>query len=428
MKILAVTKYPPIQGGVSASAYWLCNTLVQLGHQVSVVTNADEIEGNFRLNINIHDVERLKIDGVHVFNTRTIQQDSYIPWANPYMSKLLGQCLELINVDRPDIIYGSYFEPYGLVAAIAGKINNIPVFIRHAGSDLGRLSYHPQLRESYRWMLKNTILVSPFTTEFAGAFGDISLNRVYMPRSRLPAIFNADAVILDFQKEMETADKWYRSALDDPQLNSWANEHRFREIDDNVVKIGVYGKVADAKGSFDLLHACQQLAEEGVNFNLFCMVSGSRLKLEQFYQFVRSSPFLSQRTWLLPPIAPWRVPNFLASCDIIAFLERGFSVSFHTPMIPREVLAVGPCLICSGEIARKRDYERSWVHRENIFVVDDPRDARYLVGALREVIANPDLRDRIAAQGRYLSKFWERSLPSYRESAEKLISEIETMF
>jgi len=49
MRICAVIKYPPIQGGVSAHGYWLVRSLAMRGHQVFVVTNADEVEPDHRL-------------------------------------------------------------------------------------------------------------------------------------------------------------------------------------------------------------------------------------------------------------------------------------------------------------------------------------------------------------------------------------------
>ena len=49
MRICAIVKYPPIQGGVSAQSYWLCRGLAEAGHDVHVVTNADEVEGDYRL-------------------------------------------------------------------------------------------------------------------------------------------------------------------------------------------------------------------------------------------------------------------------------------------------------------------------------------------------------------------------------------------
>jgi hypothetical protein len=44
MRICFIGKYPPIQGGVSAQTYWAVRGLAERGHEVCVVTNADEVE------------------------------------------------------------------------------------------------------------------------------------------------------------------------------------------------------------------------------------------------------------------------------------------------------------------------------------------------------------------------------------------------
>ena len=49
MRVCAIVKYPPIQGGVSAQSYWLCRALAEAGHEVHVVTNAEEVEQDYRL-------------------------------------------------------------------------------------------------------------------------------------------------------------------------------------------------------------------------------------------------------------------------------------------------------------------------------------------------------------------------------------------
>ena len=51
MKILFITKYPPIQGGVSSQCYWSAWGLAQRGHTVHVITNANEVEDVFRIDL-----------------------------------------------------------------------------------------------------------------------------------------------------------------------------------------------------------------------------------------------------------------------------------------------------------------------------------------------------------------------------------------
>src|SRR5918993_1228933 len=61
MRICAVIKYPPIQGGVSTHGYWLARSLAMRGHQGFVVTNADEVEPDHR--VWIPEADRPLLDG-----------------------------------------------------------------------------------------------------------------------------------------------------------------------------------------------------------------------------------------------------------------------------------------------------------------------------------------------------------------------------
>jgi len=52
MKICMIGKYPPIEGGVSARNYWIARGLSERGHEVHLVTNADEVEPAYRMYLN----------------------------------------------------------------------------------------------------------------------------------------------------------------------------------------------------------------------------------------------------------------------------------------------------------------------------------------------------------------------------------------
>ena len=43
-----IGKYPPIEGGVSARVYWLAKALGERGHEVHIVTNAQEVESEYK--------------------------------------------------------------------------------------------------------------------------------------------------------------------------------------------------------------------------------------------------------------------------------------------------------------------------------------------------------------------------------------------
>ena len=57
MKLSLIFKYPPIQGGTSAQGYWLAKGLGTKGHEVHVITNAYEVEEEFREKLDADDLK-----------------------------------------------------------------------------------------------------------------------------------------------------------------------------------------------------------------------------------------------------------------------------------------------------------------------------------------------------------------------------------
>jgi hypothetical protein len=102
---------------------------------------------------------------------------------------------------------------------------------------------------------------------------------------------------------------------------------------------------------------------------------------------------------ILPYLPNWRVPEFIRACTAVCFLERDFRVAIHGPVIAREVLGSGTCLIVSKEIANKqvnREQLESGVH---LVVVTDPRDTDELTDALRRVVDDPGWARQIGKAG-----------------------------
>ena len=133
--------------------------------------------------------------------------------------------------------------------------------------------------------------------------------------------------------------------------------------------IGTYGKVGETKGSYDLIEALASLAAIGAKFNFLTMASGTRSELDRYYGTILRNQCLTERSWILPPLAPWRIPSFLRRCQAVCFLERDFLIQFHGPLIPREVLSSGTCLVCSREVAEKREDGHALVDRRNAVII-----------------------------------------------------------
>ena len=151
--------------------------------------------------------------------------------------------------------------------------------------------------------------------------------------------------------------------------------------------IGIYGKVGDVKGSFDLLNGLALLKRQGLDFNLLALTQGRTLPA--FQQAIRDLD-LHDRTWTLPFLPHWKVPGFIRACTAVCFLEREFPIAFHTPTVAAEVLACGTCLVLSGEIAAKQILLKGrFDDGRNLLLVPNPRDHAGLARQLQTVIEDP---------------------------------------
>lgn len=60
----------------------------------------------------------------------------HVPFSNPYSHKLFGLASRAIEEVQPDVLFGWYFEPYAVLSTILGRLYNLPVVVKHAGSDV----------------------------------------------------------------------------------------------------------------------------------------------------------------------------------------------------------------------------------------------------------------------------------------------------
>ncbi|MBV9311836.1 MAG: glycosyltransferase family 4 protein [Solirubrobacterales bacterium] len=364
---------------MSAQTYAAVNTLGAHAYDVDVVTNAREAEPELRELMLPEDEERLLDGPARVHYTTPLADDSYVPWANPYASKLLGLTLSVVERERSDAIVGWYLEPYGLVASFAGRITGRPVMLIHAGSDLGRLALHEDLSPAYRWCIASAdrIQTHPLLIPRLLALGASQEQLVFPRGSRPPGYFRAEAPSLDVERYVSVSPDWAFAASRDAA-----------RFDPALPTIGVYGKVNRAKGSFDLLAALTRLASEEAEFTFLAAIGGDRQSCARFVELVRNDDALRRRTTLLPFLPPWRIPELLAACDMVCCLERRFPISFHNSSIPFEAATCGACLLCSREVIAPHAREGVFVGGETCIEVADPEDHDELTRALRWAIAN----------------------------------------
>jgi glycosyltransferase involved in cell wall biosynthesis len=403
MRACFIGKYPPIQGGVSARNYWIARWLAESGHHVHVVTNAAEVEPEFRIGFLPEDLAFPGVPADEVWlpsgsRSATLHlsqtvphgpEARHIPDHNPFVTKLASLAIEAIERDRLDAVIASYFEPYAVAAWVAAKLTGRPLIVRHAGSDVGRLLRHPQLGPCYARILRDAAIVcgSGATLPEFAALGVAETRLRRDPGFAVPReVFHPAAPPANLNALLSLV----RSA------RPHADPRWLQPIDPSLPIVGLYGKFGPAKGTFDLVSALGRLKAAGRRFHLIVLGGGEPRWIDRFHQMVGASG-LEDQTRLVPFIAHWRIPAFLRALDVACFLEHDFPIDGHNPGIPEEVLAVGTPLVVTVEVARKQRFAPTLVHGHNVLLVRNPRDHRELSAVLDRVCGDPAA---VAAIGR----------------------------
>lgn len=397
LNVCLIGKYFPIQGGVSKDNQWLAYALAKAGFQVHVVTNADEVEPQYRcLPWSPFPALPENCPGsITVHLTSKAERRHYIPYANPYVTKLAAIATEVIQTSQCDLIYSYYLEPYAMAAYLASQWTGVPYGLRHAGSDVGALFQSPELQMAYRnVMLSADYLVATPATYRSFLHLGVSIDKLYFPAGSClpPHVFTPDVEPLNVNAFLS----WIQEYLQDPYYAIFRRlaQKSFRP---DVPTIGMYGKIGAVKGTFDLIQALGHLRREGVEFQLLTLTQGSASLLAEFATSIEELG-LEDATWLLPFLPHWSIPQFLRACTAICFLERDFPIPIHTPLIPQEVFSCGTCLVLSHEIAEKQSYREYLQHGANVFLVD-PHQHEELAAVLRTIVHNPTASQRIGIQG-----------------------------
>jgi len=176
MNVCMISKFPPIQGGISAKTYWMAKGLAEKGVPVHVVTNANCVEEEYRIDDQSPDTpENLTVHYI----------DPDIPWHIPssdlYVPRLLDKAMEIIGNNHIDIIDTNYLIPYGIVGYLLSRITGIPYIIRHGGSDIAKFLEHGVFGHLLPEVIRNA---SAIVTDDQNRkyFKDINSNIFTLPR------------------------------------------------------------------------------------------------------------------------------------------------------------------------------------------------------------------------------------------------------
>lgn len=418
MKLCLIGKFPPIQGGVSMRMFRIAHGLAARGHAVDVVTNAAEVEAPFGMFMRKSDwaqCEAVYDPGyVRVHWTEAAdRRQQYIPMASPFVSKLASLGLDIAEAEGAEAVFSFYLEPYAVAGGIVAQELQLPHVIRTAGSDIGRLFDHPQLQSLYTRVLRNAAAV------VTGPALRAKLVDAGIDEERLvhdggfiidSAEFCPDGAVLDLAELISGV-----GGADDygPPVRGEGSPDR--------CYVGVYGKLGAAKGSFQLLAAARDAVSAGGDVGLLVMGQGDPPTQHRFNAMAEDLG-LADRVLQIPFLPPWRVPEFLRRCDAVCVLEQDFPIRHHAPVISREVLTSGTCLIASAEMIDKLPMSGRLVSGYNCCIVDDVNDIAVLAKALAGIADNPSLADDLGSRGRRYACEIERRAPNGLNRLESILA------
>jgi glycosyltransferase involved in cell wall biosynthesis len=417
VRICIIGKFPPIEGGVSMRTYWSAHQLARRGHDVQVVTNAEEAQPPFRMHMRAPDWRRCDGDygegRVTVHWTDPIDRaQSYLPMASPFVSKLAAIALRL-HAERPfDVIFSHYLEPYGVAGHLVAQASGVPHVVRMAGSDSGRLWHHPQLAPLYDLVLRRAAVVIAAGTVAARAIARgvdrariASAGGVAVPEdlfAPLGPALDIAALCDEVARDPESRDLlWGAFRADRPYF-------------------GICGKLGARKGSFALLAAMARLKRAGLDIGLVALAHGEPAVEREFRAQIAALD-LADRVLQLPFLPHWRVPLFLRGCLAVCCLEQDFPIAHHTPILPLEVLLCGKCLVGSAEVIRKLpDYGRL-PHGYGCVAIEDVNDIDVLSERLAAIVADPAPAAAVGARGYAFARMLQKDA-DFPERLERILA------
>jgi glycosyltransferase involved in cell wall biosynthesis len=395
LRICIIGKYPPIQGGVSTRTYWTAFRLAEGGHEVHVVTNAKEVSPPFRMHMRPDDWARCEAQfssgslTVH-WSDPVDRSQSYIPMASPFVSKLASIAAKVHAERAFDVIYSHYMEPYGVAGHLASEMTGVPHVVRMAGSDAGRLWHHPQLDTLYDHVLRSaeSVIAGGAVMQRAIERGVNPSQIVFGGGYTLPeTLFTPDGPAINLKSLM--SELGLAGPVGDTLWGDFTGERNY---------FGVYGKLGETKGSFALLAAMHRLKLAGVNVGLVALAHG-KPDVEGKFREIAQELGLTDRILQIPFLPHWRVPEFLRGCLAVCCLEQDFPITIHSPMVAREALLCGCCLVASKEVLRKLpEYDRL-PSGYGCVAVDNVHDVGELAQRLADIANDPAPAAAVGARG-----------------------------
>ena len=130
--IAFLSKYPPMEGGISSRTYWLARGLANRGHKVHIITHPPGAARGYRIQGECRHPESEVALQVH-------HCEGKMPWHLPEDEEqslaLLDLTLRVLDEYQVQIIDTGYLVPYGIVGHLAKMSTGVRHVMRHGGSE-----------------------------------------------------------------------------------------------------------------------------------------------------------------------------------------------------------------------------------------------------------------------------------------------------
>lgn len=165
-RVCLITKFPPLQGGVAARAYWVARSLAARGWEVTVVSDGVNVDRRESVRRPLRELLEHLPGGVRArFLEPSAQPYRFHPTTDSRVSRLASLAIGEAGTTSFDVVVATYLEPYGAAAALVSMLTESPMILMHAGSDLSRLLGTRDLQ----FLLQELLLRYPVVTGSAGA-------------------------------------------------------------------------------------------------------------------------------------------------------------------------------------------------------------------------------------------------------------------
>ncbi|NDJ16445.1 glycosyltransferase [Myxacorys almedinensis A] len=358
---ITTLEFPPDVGGVGESVSRIAKLLTHEGYEVHVAVFRSKqrlVPDGVRRQASCKTTLQ---EGIHVHRIQSAAREA-VPEIQDFFSEVYFYLRQLHERHSFDVFHAFFLNETGYVTTLLAKEFNVPVINSVRGSDLHKHIFNPKTHGQIAWMLDN----SSWTTFVSRDLQRRAIALVPNVRSKSSAFWNS---IVPFEF----------APLPKPALLAQRSG----------IVIGSTGRFRDKKGIEYLLQACAKLSHE---IPLTLLLVGDFVDKERAYweQQVRSSG-IGDRLCVTGIISREEALSYLPHLDIYAIP----SLHDGCPNAMLEAMLAG-CPVVGSKV----DAIGEILADGTSGLVVEPANVEELTQALRQLVTQPTLRQRLGKGAR----------------------------